>query len=60
MLIAIIIMTIVVIVLIAISTVKFSEQKRQKRIESQRKEAILKILESTTSLYDEISKISKE
>ena len=60
MLIAIIIMTIVVTVLIAVATVNFSEQRRQKRIEAQRKETILKILESTTSLYDEISKISKD
>ena len=55
MVIAIIMATIVVAILVAIAAAKHHERKN-KRIESQRRETILKIIEHTSSIYDEISR----
>ena len=56
MVIAIIMATIVVAILVAIAAVKHRERKINERIESQRRETILKIIEHTSSIYDEISR----
>ena len=56
MVIAIIMATIVVAILVAIAVVKHHERKNNERIESQRRETILKIIEHTLSIYDEISR----
>ena len=56
MVIAIIMATIVVAILVAIAAVKHHERKMNERIESQRRETILKIIEHTSSIYDEISR----
>ena len=56
MIVTIIITTIVVAILVAIAAVKHRERKINERIESQRRETILKIIEHTSSIYDEISR----
>ena len=56
MIITIVIAAIIVAILVAIAAVKHHERKMNERIESQRRETILKIIEHTSSIYDEISR----
>ena len=56
MIITIVIATIVVAILVAIAAVKHHERKAHERIDAQRREIILKIIEHTSSIYDEISR----